>query len=122
VRTVISLLATRQNIADYERAGLAAIHLPVERDIDGLQEAVEVLRRETRPRGAVAIFENRYPDFAAAICAQHLYEQRGTPVEESLDAAIDAGLLITRETAALVEPSPDWLDWLGEDSRVIRSS
>src|SRR6187431_2984299 len=58
VRLVISLMQTRHNIDAYEQAGLAAIHLPVEEDLDGLLEAVEVVRRETRKSGAVAIHAN----------------------------------------------------------------
>jgi hypothetical protein len=108
VRVVISLMPTRHGLNDYVDAGLAAIHLPVEYDADGLLEAVEVLRRETRKTGAVAIHANRYTDFVAAICAAHLREHRGTPVEESLEAAIDAGLVVTANAAALVEADPDW--------------
>jgi hypothetical protein len=88
VRVVISLMSTRHNIDDYEAAGMAAIHLPVAHDADGLAEALEVVRRETRKRGAVAIHDNRYTDFVAAICAAHLREHREDPVEESLERAM----------------------------------
>ena len=94
VRVVISLMPTRHNLTAYEDAGLDWIHLPVEEDEDGLMEAVEVLRRETRKPGAVAIHANRYTDFVAAVCARHLYDHRGTPVEESLERALDAGLAV----------------------------
>jgi hypothetical protein len=112
VRVVISLMATRHNIADYEQAGLEAIHLPVEEDLDGLLEAVEVVRRETRKPGAVAIHANRYTDFVAAVCAKHLLEHKGTAVEDSLEQAIDAGLVVTARVAELLEADPDWLSAL----------
>jgi hypothetical protein len=108
VRTVISLMATRHNIDHYEDAGLKAIHLPVEEDRDGLLDAVEVVRRETRKTGAVAIHANRYTDFVAAVCAEHLRDHRGHDVEESLEKALDAGLVVTAKAAALVEADPDW--------------
>jgi hypothetical protein len=108
VRVVISLMPSRHNIGAYEDVGLAAIHLPVEQDEDGLFEAVEVVRRETRKSGAVAIHANRYTDFVAAICAAHLREHRGTRVEESLARAIEAGLVVTAGAAALVEADADW--------------
>ena len=95
VRRVISLMQTRHNLGDYEQAGLDAIHLPVDEDAKGLLEVLDVLRRETRKAGAVAIHGNRYTDFVAAICAAHLREQRGTRVEDALDAAADAGLVVT---------------------------
>jgi hypothetical protein len=94
VRTVISLMATRHNIGHYEDAGLKAIHLPVEETEEGLLEALEVVRRETRKPGAVAIHANRYTDFVAAVCAEHLLEHRGTPIEDSLEAAAAAGLAV----------------------------
>src|SRR4051794_35858375 len=55
VRAVISVMATRHNLDEYERAGMAAIHLPVEHGADGVAEVLEVLRRETRKPCAVAI-------------------------------------------------------------------
>jgi hypothetical protein len=109
VRVVISVMQTRHNFGAYEEVGLDAIHLPVEEDRDGLLEAVEVVRRETRKPGAVAIHANRYTDFVAAVCAKHLYELRGIPVDESLQKAIDAGLTVTAEVAVLIEADPDWL-------------
>jgi hypothetical protein len=108
VRVVISLMSTRHNLDEYERAGMATIHLPVEHDADGLAEAVDVLRRETRKPGVVAIHDNRYTDFVAAICAEHLREHRGHPVEQSLERAMDAGLVVTATAAALVEADPDF--------------
>jgi hypothetical protein len=94
VRAVISLMKSRHNLDAYTAAGLAAIHLPVDQDEAGLLEAVEVVRRETRKRGAVAIHDNRYTDFVAAICAYHLLDHRGTPIEESLESAAEAGLSV----------------------------
>jgi hypothetical protein len=94
VRVVISLMQTRHNLEHYRAAGLEAIHLPVEQDEAGLLEAVDVVRRETRKRGAVAIHDNRYTDFVAAICAHHLLDHRGTPIEQSLAAAAEAGLAV----------------------------
>jgi hypothetical protein len=94
VRVVISLMKSRHNFDAYEAAGIEAIHLPVEQDEEGLLEAVAVVKRETRKRGAVAIHDNRYTDFVAAICAYHLFDLRGTPIEESLEAAAEAGLAV----------------------------
>jgi hypothetical protein len=108
VRAVISLMPTRHNLSAYDDAGLEAIHLPVDEDEDGLLEALAVVRRETRKSGAVAIHANRYTDFVAAVCAAHLREHRGTDVEESLEQAIEAGLVVTPATVALVEADPDW--------------
>jgi hypothetical protein len=109
VRVVVSLMQTRHNLNAYEEAGLACVHLPVEEDVDGLNEAVEVVRRETRKTGAVAIHANRYTDFVAAVCAKHLEELRGFDVEDSLEAAVEAGLVVTPEAAALVEADPEWI-------------
>src|SRR3954468_15558623 len=109
VRMVISLMSSRHNINAYEQAGIDAIHLPVAEDADGLLEALEVVRRETRRPGVVAIHANRYTDFVAAICAAHLREHRGTAVEDSLERALDAGLVVTPAAAALVEADPDWM-------------
>jgi hypothetical protein len=114
VRVVISLMKSRHNFDDYEDAGIAAIHLPVEHDAAGLAEVLEVVRRETRKTGAVAIHDNRYTDFVAAVCAAHLREHRGHAVEDSLDDAIDAGLVVTANAAALVEADPDWASGLPE--------
>ena len=94
VRVVISLMQTRHNITAYEDAGLDAIHLPVEEDDRGLAAAVDVVRRETRKRGAVAVHANRYTDFVALVCAHHLLDHRGIPIEESLAEAAEAGLAV----------------------------
>lgn len=94
VRVVISLMKSRHNFDAYEAAGIEAIHLPVEQTDEGLYEAAAVVKRETRKRGAVAIHDNRYTDFVAAVCAYHLLEHRGTPIEESLESAAEAGLAV----------------------------
>jgi hypothetical protein len=101
VQVVISLMPTRHNINAYEEAGLRAIHLPVDEDADGVLEAAEVVRKEARKRGAVAIHANRYTDFVAAVCAVHLAKKSGRPVEDSLAEAEAAGLTITPESIEL---------------------
>jgi hypothetical protein len=94
VRAVISIMKSRHNLDAYRDAGLEPIHLPVEQDESGLLEAARVVRRETRKKGAVAIHDNRYTDFVANICACHLFDERGTPIEDSLAAAAQAGLAL----------------------------
>lgn len=116
VRTVISIMSTRHNLDHYEAAGLEAVHLPVTEHIDGLLEGAEVLRRETRKKGAVAIHGNRHTDFVAGICARHLLDVRGTPPDESLDAAMEAGLAVTAQVAALLETDPEWVEIVFEEA------
>src|SRR5947207_1899243 len=90
VRFVISTMKTRHNLADYEAAGLAWHHLPVEScasGADALEELLPLLKRELRHRGAVAVHGNRHTDFVAAVCAAHLHDVRGTAPEDSLSAA-----------------------------------
>src|SRR4051794_6651258 len=94
VRVVISVMPTRHNLDAYEEAGLAYVHVPVEDDDDGVDELLAVIRRETRKPGAVALHGNRYTDFVARVCAEHLYEWKDIPVEDSLDAASEAGLQV----------------------------
>ena len=53
---------------------------------------------EIRKPGAVAIHANRYTDVVAGICAVHLYETRGTHPQEALEAAEEAGLVVTEES------------------------
>jgi hypothetical protein len=101
VRVVISCMPTRHNLAAYEEAGLEWIHMPVDGDADGLLEVVDVVRRETRKRGAVALHANRYTDFIAAVCAVHLAESRGTDTDDSLRQAEEAGLTVTPESIKL---------------------
>jgi hypothetical protein len=92
VRVVVSCMQTRHNLAAYEEAGLASVHVPVDENDDGIDELLAVLRRETRKPGAVALHANRYTDFVATVCAEHLFELRGVPIAESLAAAGEAGL------------------------------
>ena len=94
VRAVISIMKSRHNLDAYRDAGLEAIHLPIEQNEAGLLEAVAVVKRETRKRGAVAIHDNRYTDFVAAICAYHLSDLRGIPLDEALAAANAAGMTV----------------------------
>ena len=92
VRAVISIMKSRHNLDAYTDAGLEAIHLPVEQNEAGLLEAVAAVKRETRKRGAVAIHDNRYTDFVAAICAYHLSELRGMPLDDAFALANAAGM------------------------------
>jgi hypothetical protein len=105
VRLVISTMKTRHNLGDYEAAGLEWHHLPVESCIDGadaLEELLPLLKRELRRAGAVAVHGNRHTDFVAALCAAHLHETRGVAPEDSLSAAVLAGLSVTPEAASLL--------------------
>jgi hypothetical protein len=109
VRLVISTIATRQNLAAYDEAGLDWHHVPVARTEDGaeaLEELLALLRRETRARGAVAIHGNRYTDFVAAACAAHLHETRGVDPALALGRAAAAGLRVTPEACALIGVRP----------------
>ena len=119
VRLVVSCMATRHNLADYERAGLECVHLPVEENDEGLAEVVAVLRRELRRRGAVAIHANRRTDFIAAACATWLASEHGLGVEESLEAAMDAGLTVTPSAAVLAEADPGWIEEILVDPVVL---
>jgi len=105
VRTVISTMTTRHNLADYEAADMAWHHVPVASTAEGaqaLEELLGLLERELRGRGAVALHGNRYTDFVAAVCAAHLYEARGADPAEGLREAQAAGLRITPEACALL--------------------
>ena len=105
VRLAVSVMPTRHNLGDYERAGLAWRHLPVgsqEEEHSALEELLPLLRRELRARGAVAIHGNRHTDFVAAVCAAHLHDAHGIPPAESLAAAARAGLRLTPQACALV--------------------
>jgi hypothetical protein len=105
VRTVVSLMTTRHNLAAYEEAGLEALHVPLASCAEAtaqLDDLLKLLRRALRGRGAVAVHANRHTDLPAAICAAHLYAEHGVDPAGSLAAAADAGLLITPEAAALV--------------------
>jgi hypothetical protein len=105
VRTVISTMSTRHNLAAYEKAGLEWRHVPVASTGEGaeaLEQLLRVLRRELRRRGAVALHGNRYTDFVAAVCAAHLHETKGIDPAEALADAREAGLTVTPEALALV--------------------
>jgi len=99
VRSVVSLMATRHNLAAYEEAGLEAIHHPVDpADDDSVTEAILLLRRVTRKPGAVAIHDNRFTDVVAGLCAAHLYDVRRVDPLVALEAAAAAGLTVTEES------------------------
>ena len=105
VRVVVSTMATRHNLADYERAGLGWRHVPVASAADGaeaLEELLALLRRELRRRGAVAVHGNRHTDFVAALCAAHLHETRRLAPAEGLREAVEAGLTVTPEACSLL--------------------
>ena len=105
VRLVISTMRSRHNLADYEDAGLAWHHVPVdscEEGAEALEELLPVLKRELRKRGAVAVHGNRRTDFVAALCAAHLHEGKGVPPGEALARAAEAGLQVTPDAAALI--------------------
>ena len=105
VRLVISTMTTRHNLGHYDEAGLAWLHTPVESceaGGDALDELLELLRRELRRTGAVAVHGNRHTDFVAALCAAHLHEVRGLPLEKALAEAAEAGLMVTPAAANLV--------------------
>jgi hypothetical protein len=105
VRIVISTMATRHNLAAYEKAGLEWRHVPVPSTAEGAEAFAALLRllkRELRRRGAVAIHGNRHTDFVAAVCAAHLHEAKGVDPADALDRAREAGLTVTPEALALV--------------------
>ncbi|HEY1359336.1 MAG TPA: hypothetical protein VGF21_13630 [Thermoleophilaceae bacterium] len=109
VHTVVSTMATRHNLAAYERAGLEWRHIPVASAAEGaeaLEELLRLLRRELRRRGAVAIHGNRHTDFVAAVCAAHLHEAKGIDPAEALADAREAGLTVTPDALALVGVVP----------------
>jgi hypothetical protein len=98
-------MATRHNLAAYERAGLQWHHVPVPaaaEAAEALEELLPLLRRELRGRGAVAVHGNRHTDFVAALCAAHLHQERGVDPGEGLVLAADAGLTVTPEACALL--------------------
>ncbi len=102
---VVSTMRTRHGLADYEEAGLAWHHVPVDASAtgaDALEELLPLLRRELRRRGAVAVHGDLHTDFVAAVCAAHLHEGRGIDPADGLHAAVEAGLDVTVESAALI--------------------
>jgi|SRR5215211_7412996 len=109
VRTVISTMSTRHNLAAYEGAGLEWRHVPVASTAEGaeaLEELLRTLRRELRRRGAVALHGNRYTDFVPAVCAAHLHETKGIDPADALAKARETGLAVTPEALALVGVVP----------------
>ena len=105
VRLVVSTMATRHNLADYERAGLGWHHVPVASAAEGadaLEELLPLLRRELRRRGGVALHGNRHTDFVAAVGAAHLHEARGVEPALALREALAAGLTVTPEACSLL--------------------
>ena len=105
VTTVVSTMATRHNLANYEQAGLEWRHVPVAsaaEGAEGLEQLLPLLRRELRRRGAVAIHGNRHTDFVAAVCAAHLRETRRLAPAAALTEAAEAGLALTPEGCALL--------------------
>ena len=96
VRLIVSTMATRHNLADYERHGFEWHHMPVpDVEADGaaaLEELLPLLKRELRVPGAVAVHGNRRTDFVAALCAAHMYDAKGMEPEEALLKAAEAGL------------------------------
>ena len=92
VRTVISVMRTRHNLAAYEEAGLEWVHAPVE-DGDEPDELVPLLRRHLRGAGAVAVHGDHRTDFVARACAELLDTAYRIPVEEGLARAAAAGLI-----------------------------
>ena len=105
VRLVISTMTTRHNLGDYDAAGLEWLHVPVpscDEGAEGLEQLLQLLRRETRKRGAIAVHGNRHTDFAAALCAAHLHEVKNVEPELGLAAAVEAGLTVTPEAARLL--------------------
>jgi hypothetical protein len=108
VRTVVSLMTTRHNLAAYDDAGMGTFHVPLAscaEAAEALDDLLGLLKRALRGRGAVALHANRHTDLPAAICAAHLYAEHGVDPAESLSAAAEAGLVITPEAAALVGAS-----------------
>jgi hypothetical protein len=104
VRTVVSIMRTRHNLAAYDEAGLRWVHIPVadtptEEELEGL---LVKLRRELRRGGAVAIHGDRHTDVIAAVCAACLHDVYGIRPEESLLRAEEAGMPITPEAAGLI--------------------
>jgi hypothetical protein len=109
VRLVISVMASRHNLTDYDRAGLAWRHFPVpstEHGAAALEELLPLLKSELRSKGAIAVHGNSHTDFAAAVCAAHLHEVRGTDPAAALAAAARAGLQISPEAHALLGATP----------------
>lgn len=107
VRLVLSLMPTRHNLGDYERAGLDARHVPIASwsgAAEALDDLVRLLRRELRRRGAVAVHANRHTDLPAAVCVAYLAAVHGTDPAAALAEAAAAGLSVTPEAYDAVQP------------------
>src|SRR5919108_3353080 len=105
VRLIVSTMAARHNLSDYDEAGLAWHHVPVPSTREGadpLDELLQFLDEELRRPGVVAVHGDHRTDFVAALCAAHLHELRGTSPVGSLVAAARAGLDVTPEACALL--------------------
>jgi len=105
VRLCISTMVSRHNLGAYEAAGLPWHHVPVEsaqRGAEALEELLPLLRRELRPRGAVAVHGDRHTDFVAAACAAHVHESRGVEPAAALAHAAAAGLMVNGYACALL--------------------
>lgn len=110
VRVVISTMATRHNLGDYEDLGLEWHHVPVPATAEGgdaLEEILTLLRAELRRAGAAAVHGNRQTDFVAAVCAAHLHAAKGLDPAAGLAAAGRAGLTVTPEACALLGVDPE---------------
>ncbi len=108
-RVVISTMATRHNLGDYDDRGLEWHHVPVAVTADGgeaLEEVLGLLRGELRRPGAAVVHGNRHTDFIAAVGAAHLHAHRGVDPALGLAAAADAGLTVTPAACALVGVEP----------------
>ncbi len=104
---VLSLMTTKHNLGHYEEAGLEFRHVPVaswEAAAEALDDLTQLLRRDLRRRGAVAVHANRHTDLPAAVCAAYLAETRGDDPAEALRRAEEAGLVVTPEAYELVQP------------------
>lgn len=105
VRLVISTMTSRHNLTAYDEAGLAWHHVPVASCAEGaeaLEELLELLAREARLPGVIAVHGNRHTDFVVALCAAHLHEWKEVAPTSALAAAARAGLMVTPEAARLV--------------------
>jgi hypothetical protein len=105
VRVVVSTMATRHGLGDYQEAGLEWHHVPVPVIAEGgpaLEEILGLLRHELRRAGAAAVHGNRHTDFVSAVCAAHLHEARGVEPAEALARAAAAGLMVNGYTCALL--------------------
>jgi hypothetical protein len=87
-----------------------------ERGAEALEELLPLLRRELRPRGAVAVHGDRHTDFVAAVCAAHLHELREVEPAEALARAALAGLMVNGFTCALLGVTPAEVDALMRSS------